>query len=194
MDLLVLHLRFRFLADGGRQVSVVNQKNIGFSAMLGDLPHRCGNILGFLTGIGEDQTFFVLDAVVHILKSGIEHGTGIRRFGMIDGILGLIVVIVLNIEMLHAEPPAILLTANDGSIGFPTRSGTQPVDGDGQITDGCGQTDAARMVTDQTADAAQLTDDLVAAVGSGQNVNFIDDDVPQIGKQADDVVGAVHQH
>ena len=194
VDLLVLHLRFRFLADGGRQVSVVDEEDVRFSAMLGNLPHRCGDILRFLAGIGEDQTFFVLDAVVHIFKSGIEHGAGIGLLRMLHCVFGLVVAVILNIEMLHAEPPAVFLSADDRCIGFASGAGTEPVYGNRQIADRCRQTDAARMVTDQPSEPAELTDDLVAAVGTRQNVDFIDDDIPQVGKQTDDVVGAVHQH
>ena len=55
---------------------MVDQKHILLSPRLGDLAEGGAEVFGLLAGVGEDQGFLVLDAVVHILVARVQGVSG----------------------------------------------------------------------------------------------------------------------
>ena len=99
-----------------------------------------------------------------------------------------------NEEMLHAEPPADLLRGDVCDGGVPSACRTEPIRRALHIADGGGQSDPAGRYAGSLAKSGKLTEDLVAAVGAGQGVDFVDDDVAEIPEDAHEVAVAVDEH
>ena len=101
---------------------MVDEENVGIPPTVGDLPEGGGEVFGGLAGVGENQRFFVPHAVVHILVARIK---GSQGRGILPGsILACLQETgVLDVEMLHPQPPAKLFGGEGGdvhrSIGSP---------------------------------------------------------------------------
>jgi hypothetical protein len=107
---------------------------------------------------------------------------------------GLNVIIVLNIEMFHSYTPTKFFRSKLGNIGISTASGRKPGRRKINIAYSSGKTDPTRMMPDQSAKSAELTDDLISSVGSRQRVYFVYYNKFESMKESDKIIRSVHQH
>ena len=83
-------------------------------------------------------------------------------------------IVVLYIKMLHTKTPTQRLGGQFGNVGIPSASRSEPRSGKLGITDSSRETYSARMVAYKSAEAAELTYNLIASVRAREGVNLVD--------------------
>ena len=90
--------------------------------------------------------------------------------------------------MLHTKTPAELFRSKRRNIGIPTASRGKPSSGKLAVANRGGKSYSSRMVTNQPAESAKLTDDLITSVGTCESMNLVDYYKFQAVKEADEIV------
>ena len=144
---IVLHDALRRLPIGGGKVAVMDEETVGFVVQLAVMAQRGGHHLAFFPGIDENQTLFPPGMLENIPDAGVGVGGGVVGFFFQHGqgvgnLLVLCGLGVLDVEMLHAQPPLAALGVDFGNDGFPPRAQGQKFAGSLRVADGCGQSDA----------------------------------------------------
>ena len=78
--------------------------------------------------------------------------------------------------------------------GVPSACRPEPIRRALHIADGGGQTDPAGGDACAFAESGELAEDLVAAVGAGEGMDLVDDDVAQVAEDAHEVGVPVDEH
>ena len=137
-------------------------EDIFLPASFGNLAQGSGDILRFFARVGENDAFFILNAVIKVLVPGVDVYPFFGIFG--GGGVPLFCVFVY-IEVFECETPFAFSRAARRNLGISSRMAGEPFAGKLRIADGSGKPDPARMVADDFPYSVQLTKNLVAAVG-----------------------------
>ena len=125
---------------------MVDEKTVGFMVQLAVMA-QCGrHHFAFFPGIDENQALFAPGMLEDIPNAGVCVGGGVVGFFFQHGqragnLLILRGLRVLDVEMLHAQPPLAALGVDFGNDGFPPRPQRQEFAGSLRVTDGGGQSD-----------------------------------------------------
>ena len=144
---IVLHDALRRLPIGGGKVAVMDEETVGFVIQLAVMAQRGGHHLAFFPGIDENQTLFAPGMLEDIPNAGVCVGGGVVGFFFqhrqcAGNLLVLCGLGVLDVEMLHAQPPLAALGIDFRDDGLPPRAQGQKFAGSLRVADGCGQSDA----------------------------------------------------
>ena len=125
----------------------MDEETVGFVVQLAVMAQRGGHHLAFFPGIDENQTLFTPGMLEDIPDAGVCIGRGVVGFFFQHGqrvrnLLILRSLGVLDVEMLHAQPPFAALGIDFRDDGLPPRAQGQKFAGSLRVADGGGQSDA----------------------------------------------------
>ena len=190
--IIILHLLFRALSVGRREISVMDEKALRLVSGFAVLPQVLAYRLTFLSGIGEDKAFFASRMFKNIAHSRIRLvRRGIcRRFlrGRFDHDRLTLIGLRIHIEkVLHREPPYLFARVKSGDNSRSPAAGCKKFARCLRISYGCGQADPSGITACQSAHALDQAECLHTAVSPQQRMDLVDHNEPQIMKERRDL-------
>ena len=190
--IIILHLLFRALSVGRREISVMDEKALRLVIVLAVLPQVLAYRFAFLAGVGEDKTLFppgMLENVAHtgirLIRCGICRRFFRRCFHCDrSSFVGLRIRIE---KMLHRKPPDLFARIKSGDNSRSPAAGCQKFARRLRISYGCGQTDPSGIASGQSAHALDQAECLHTAVSPQQRMDLVDHNEPQIMKERRDL-------
>ncbi len=160
---------------------MVNHETVVVPFFSGNLAQGGGDQFGFFPGIGKNQTFFLFGGGIHKGVCAIQYQ--IPFFFRLVGK-----------KVLHGKPPfqgGVFHFRNRGFIGC---SLPQPICHCPGISHRGGQADSPGTMPHKAGDAFHDTPGLFSPILPRKSVNFINDNIGQMGKDPGNIVGSMQQH
>ena len=167
---------------------MVDEEPVGLMEPVAVPPEGGGDRLTFLPGIDEDQTLFPPGVLEDIADAGI---------GVFRGVVGLFLqhlqgfdvrpvlsgLDILDIKMLHAEPPFHPFGFDFWDAGFPPGAHGKKGAGALRVADGGGQADSSGVDPGKSGKPLDKTQGLAAPVPPQEGMDLVNDHEPQVSKE-----------
>ena len=167
---------------------MVDEKAVGFVVQLAVMA-QCGrHHFAFFPGIDENQTLFAPGMLEDIPNAGVCVGRGVVGFFFqhrqcAGNLLILRGLSVLDVEMLHAQPPFAALGVDFRDDGLPPRPQRQEFAGSLRVTDGGRQSDTPGIDSRNSGQPLDEAQRLPAPVAPQEGMHLVNDHKPQVAEQ-----------
>ena len=186
--IIILHLLFRALSVGRREISVMDEKALRLMIGFAVLPQVLAYRLTFLSGIGEDKAFFascVFENIAHsrirLVRCGICRRFFRRCFHCDrSSFVGLRICIE---KMLHRKPPDLFARIKAGNDSGSAAAGCKKLSRRLRISDSRGKSDPSGIASGQSAHALDQAESLHSPVAPQQRMDLVDHDKPKVMKE-----------